>query len=112
MNDVSVIDVLNDYQISLKDLELQDWINLIKPSDLVQLPVLQRALKLSNALNKEKITKSQLNCFCAYNEYHFSAEGGTAVAKVKYLLRNEKNIRHKEELYLTFGNRLDKEKEK
>lgn len=112
LNDVSVIDVLNDYQISLKDLELQDWINLIKPSDLVQLPVLQRALKLSNALNKEKITKSQLNCFCAYNEYHFSAEGGTAVAKVKYLLRNEKNIRHKEELYLTFGNRLDKEKEK
>ena len=111
LSGANVIHVLEDYQINLEDLELQDWVNLVKPSDLVQLPVLQQALKLTDALSKKRITKSQLNCFCAYNEYHFNSEGGVAIAKVKYLLQHELNIRHKDEMYMNFGNRLGLNKE-
>lgn len=111
LNGSNVINVLEDYQINLDELELQDWVNLIKPSDLVQLPILQRALKLTDALSKQRITRSQLNCFCAYNEYHFNSEGGVAIAKVKYLLQHELTIRHKDEMYLNFGNRLELKKE-
>ena len=40
------INVLKDFKIDVKSLVLGDWINLVKPSDLVQLPLLRTALKL------------------------------------------------------------------
>lgn|GEM_PF-2617818 len=51
-NKVKGINVLEEYEIPLKNLELQDWVNLVKPSDLVQLPVLRTALQLANAIEK------------------------------------------------------------
>lgn len=65
------IDVLNEYRIYIGSLGLQDWINLVKPSDLVQLPILQTALKLSNALEQNKITKKWLRCYIAYTLYNY-----------------------------------------
>lgn len=44
--DVEVINVLEDYGINILSLEHQDWLNLVKPSELVQLPVIEMALKL------------------------------------------------------------------
>lgn len=64
------VDVLEDFQIELNSLELQDWINLVKPSDLVQLPVLQTALKISFLLSNNIITRKWLKCFLAHTMYN------------------------------------------
>lgn len=64
------IDVLEDFQIELNSLGLQDWINLVKPSDLVQLPVLQTALKISFLLSSNIITRKWLKCFLAHTMYN------------------------------------------
>lgn len=63
------IDVLNDYSININSLELQDWINLVKPSDLVQLPVLRMALQLGNAVQEGKITENWLRVYIAHQLY-------------------------------------------
>lgn len=64
------INVLRDFKIAIKNLELQDWLNLLKPSELVQLPVVQTALKMSNAIENKKLTEDWLNCYIAYNLYY------------------------------------------
>jgi hypothetical protein len=64
------INVLKDFKIAIKNLELQDWLNLIKPSELVQLPVVQTALKMSNAIENKRLDEKWLNCYIAYNLYY------------------------------------------
>ena len=76
---VNNIDVLKDFSIKIESLELQDWLNLIKPSELVQLPVVQTALKLANCLSENKLDREKLSCFIAYNLYH--NQQSDAVAK-------------------------------
>lgn len=76
---VNNIDVLEDFSIKIESLELQDWLNLIKPSELVQLPVVQTALKLANCLSEGKLDREKLSCFIAYNLYH--NQQSDAVAK-------------------------------
>ena len=72
-------DVLEDFSIKIESLELQDWLNLIKPSELVQLPVVQTALKLAYCLSEGKLDREKLSCFIAYNLYH--NQQSDAVAK-------------------------------
>ena len=67
--DVNVINVLEDYGINLLKLEHQDWLNLVKPSELVQLPVIEMALKIANCLLNNMIEERWLKCFIAYNLY-------------------------------------------
>lgn len=76
---VNNIDVLKDFSIKIESLELQDWLNLIKPSELVQLPVVQTALKLAYCLSEGKLDREKLSCFIAYNLYH--NQQSDAVAK-------------------------------
>ena len=76
---VNNIDVLKDFSIKIESLELQDWLNLIKPSELVQLPVVQTALKLAYCLSEGKLDRKKLSCFIAYNLYH--NQQSDAVAK-------------------------------
>lgn len=76
---VNNIDVLEDFSIKIESLELQDWLNLIKPSELVQLPVVQTALKLAYCLSESKLDREKLSCFIAYNLYH--NQQSDAVAK-------------------------------
>ena len=76
---VNNIDVLEDFSIKIESLELQDWLNLIKPSELVQLPVVQTALKLAYCLSEGKLDREKLSCFIAYNLYH--NQQSDAVAK-------------------------------
>lgn len=64
------INILENFKIAIHNLELQDWLNLIKPSELVQLPVVQTALKMSNAIENKKLTEDWLNCYIAYNLYY------------------------------------------
>ena len=66
---VKQVDVLNDYTIPLESLELQDWTNLVKPSDLVQLPILRMALQLANAIAEKRICEILLKCYLALNTY-------------------------------------------
>lgn len=67
--DVEVINVMEEYGINILNLEHQDWLNLLKPSELVQLPVIEMALKIANCLLIESVDESWLKCFIAYNLY-------------------------------------------
>lgn len=89
INEANIIDVLNDYYIDLESLGLQDWLNLIKPSELVQLPIVQTALKLSNCLSNNKLDNKKLRCYIAYNLY-FNQQSDTVAkrAKIVGLLSN------------------------
>ncbi|REI01019.1 ATP-binding protein [Staphylococcus felis] len=69
IKNVKTINVLSDFKINIRNLDLQDWLNLIKPSELVQLPVLQMALKFANAIENEMIDKNWLKCYIAYQLY-------------------------------------------
>ena len=86
---VNNIDVLKDFSIKIESLELQDWLNLIKPSELVQLPVVQTALKLANCLSENKLDREKLSCFIAYNLYHNQQSDAVAKrAKIIGILQN------------------------
>jgi hypothetical protein len=86
---VNNIDVLEDLSIKIESLELQDWLNLIKPSELVQLPVVQTALKLANCLLESKLDREKLSCFIAYNLYHNQQSDAVAKrAKIIGILQN------------------------
>lgn len=76
------IDVLNDYSININSLELQDWINLVKPSDLVQLPVLRMALQLGNAMQEGKIAETWLRVYIAHQLY-FRLQTDTVAKRAK-----------------------------
>lgn len=65
------IDVFKDYKINIQSLDLQDWMNLVKPSDLVQLPILQTALKLSYALKNNRISETWLRCYLGLTLYSY-----------------------------------------
>ncbi|MBM9832365.1 DUF87 domain-containing protein, partial [Enterococcus faecalis] len=67
--DVEVINVMEEYGINILNLEHQDWLNLLKPSELVQLPIIEMALKIANCLLIESVDESWLKCFIAYNLY-------------------------------------------
>jgi DNA helicase HerA-like ATPase len=62
------IDVKDEYKIAINELELQDWINLLKPSNLVQQPILEMALKLSIYLSDFDFEEA-LRCFLALQMY-------------------------------------------
>lgn len=100
---VNNIDVLNDFSIKIESLELQDWLNLIKPSELVQLPVVQTALKLANCLSENKLDREKLSCFIAYNLYH--NQQSDAVAKRSKIIGILEGTRISTENYNSqFGN--------
>lgn len=107
---VNSIDVLKDFSIKIESLELQDWLNLIKPSELVQLPVVQTALKLAYCLSEGKLDREKLSCFIAYNLYH--NQQSDAVAKRSKIIGILKGTRISTEKYNSqFGNFSQKDEE-
>ncbi|EHT4840979.1 ATP-binding protein, partial [Listeria monocytogenes] len=74
-------------QINLKDLELQDWINLVKPSDLVQLPILRMSLQLADTIANGRISEIWLRCFLAKTLYtHVQTDAIAKRTKILSLL--------------------------
>lgn len=71
INGIERIDVLSDFKINIENMDLQDWINLVKPSDLVQLPILQTALKLADGIKNNRISKIWLKCYVAHTLYSY-----------------------------------------
>ncbi|MGR8838329.1 ATP-binding protein [Leuconostoc falkenbergense] len=95
------IDVLNEYQIEVNSLALEDWINLLEPSDLVQIPILRRALQLGNAMDNKKLKPDWFELYMAYSLYNNVQTDAVAKrAKIIGLLRGKKvDTSH----YTTFG---------
>ena len=101
---------MEDFSIKIESLELQDWLNLIKPSELVQLPVVQTALKLAYCLSEGKLDKEKLSCFIAYNLYH--NQQSDAVAKRSKIIGILEGTRISTEKYNSqFGNFSQKDEE-
>lgn len=64
--------ILEEFKIEICTLDLQDWINLIRPSELVQLPILQTALKFSHAIATHgKDLVIWIKCYLAYTLYNY-----------------------------------------
>lgn len=64
--------ILEEFKIEICTLGLQDWINLIRPSELVQLPILQTALKLSHAIATHGgDLVIWLKCYLAHTLYNY-----------------------------------------
>lgn len=56
---------MNDIAISLSDLTLEDWINLVRPADRVQLPILKQALRLATVLIDKPQFEEAIKVYCA-----------------------------------------------
>lgn len=56
---------MNDIAISLKNLTLEDWINLVRPADRVQLPILKQALRLASVLINKPQLDEAIKVYCA-----------------------------------------------
>lgn len=104
------IDVLNEYQIEVNSLDLEDWINLLEPSDLVQMPILRKALQLGNSIEKKLIKSDWFELFMAYSLYNNVQTDAVAKrAKIIGLLRG-KTIDVSN--YTVFGNFTNPQSEK
>lgn len=100
------INVSQERGIKLSDLNFQDWINLVKPSDLVQLPILEMALRISNAISSDTLNKDAFNCYIALTLY-MSQQTDAAAKRVKIcsLLNNvEGSSDHLKNYDSKFGN--------
>src|SRR5699024_7278455 len=61
MNSIS----MDDVAINLENLTVEDWINLVRPSDKVQLPILKQAIKLASLLHEEKNLSNAIIVYAA-----------------------------------------------
>lgn len=57
---------LQDLAIPLDTLDMEDWINLIRPDENVQLPLLRQALRMANVLNNTGDRERANSCIRAY----------------------------------------------
>lgn len=56
---------MSEIAISLSDLTLEDWINLVRPANKVQLPILKQALRLASVLMNESELDEAIKVYCA-----------------------------------------------
>lgn len=103
--DVYHIDILNDISINLEKLTKEDWINLVDPSNQVQLPVLLKALKLAALMNAE----SEFNWIKAYAALELynnvQTDANAKKTKVQSLLKsqNSQELNRAARMFNDFG---------
>ncbi|UDM80400.1 ATP-binding protein [Vagococcus fluvialis] len=103
--DVYHIDILNDISINLEKLTKEDWINLVDPSNQVQLPVLLKALKLAALMNAE----SEFNWIKAYAALELynnvQTDANAKKTKVQSLLKsqNSQELNRAAQMFNDFG---------
>lgn len=56
---------MDEIAISLEDLTIEDWVNLVRPADRVQLPILKQALRLANVIEKNQNWREAIIAYCA-----------------------------------------------
>ncbi|GGF99086.1 helicase HerA domain-containing protein [Paenibacillus aceti] len=67
----TITDVLTEISIPLNTLSPDDWINLVQPSNAVQLPVLMNGLRLANLIeNNESSICDWVKAYCALELYN------------------------------------------
>lgn len=107
-NGTQIIDVSQEYKIKIANLTLQDWLNLVKPSELVQLPILQTALKIGNVLMHRRLTEKGLKCYLAATLYNSVQTDAVAKrAKIIGLLNNLVEFEEVLGQYTQYGNFRD-----
>lgn len=89
--DVYHIDILNDISINLEKLSKEDWINLVDPSNQVQLPVLLKSLKFA-ALMKTESQFHWIKAYAALELYNnVQTDANAKKTKVQSLLKSQNN---------------------
>ncbi|SER24048.1 ATP-binding protein [Piscibacillus halophilus] len=63
--DLTYVEKVSDISISIDSLILDDWLNLLQPSEATQKPVLLNALKLANHLETNSSDVWWIRAFCA-----------------------------------------------
>jgi DNA helicase HerA-like ATPase len=69
--DTECIKGIEYVHIPLEMLSEQDWVNLVRPSELVQRPVLLDAIRLGALLESDTSTSSWIRVYCAYVMYKY-----------------------------------------
>lgn len=60
---------IEDIAIDLKSLTIEDWINLVRPSDKVQLPILNQALRLAHIMQYDDELHNAIKIYCAVETF-------------------------------------------
>lgn len=96
-----LIDIIKDYRIPISSLDLQDWINLVKPAEQVQLPILLISLKIASLIKKPNMLK-WIKLYLAYTLFNrVQTDVLGKRTKIIFLLRQEEiDISH----YTQYGN--------
>lgn len=85
---INKVDMKNEIAIDLKELGKEDWINLIDPSNLSQMPVLLKSLKLGSLLDSTS-KYEWLKAYCALELYkNVQTDANAKKAKVVGLLES------------------------
>lgn len=94
---------IEDVSIDLKSLTIEDWINLVRPSDKVQLPVLKQAVRLASLLDENENLSMAITVYAALELFNNNYTGGLAkrntvinlLEKTSFLKETEFDIHRK-----------------
>src|SRR5699024_8157723 len=106
---------MNEIAIDLKNLTIEDWINLVRPSDRVQLPVLKQALKFANIIRQDKSLHDAIKVYCAVETFKRHPTDGVVKRNlvINYLRESDfmeaVDFNLAEKYHAIYGNVLDKD---
>src|SRR5699024_7325402 len=69
---------IEDIAIDLESLTIADWINLVRPSDKVQLPALKQAIRLASLLESDEDLSMAIIVYAALELFNNNYTGGLA----------------------------------
>lgn len=79
------IKVSEEYKINIQELELQDWINLLKPSVQIQLPMLQTALRIANIIQNNEYDRTKLLKLYLAKTLYYSQQTDAVTKRTKVI---------------------------
>lgn len=104
------IDVSKEISIDLEELDKDDWINLVHPSEQVQLPVLLKSLKIANYLGNdgsdEKENSDWIRVFFARQLFeNVQTDANAKKSKIQGILKSisDKRLNEASSLFNDFG---------
>lgn len=106
---LSKVDI-KDIAIPLDKLLKEDWINLVRPAEGVQLPILLQGLRMGYLIEKEEINEDILKVFYAKELYNnVQTEAVAKRSKIIGLLKDIEEFSEILDNYNTFGHLGDHE---
>lgn len=104
------IDILEDVSIELSQMEKEDWINLVDPSNQTQLPVLLKSLKFANLMTEDS-EFSWIKAYAALELFNnVQTDANAKKVKVQSLLNSlgDENLTRAAQMFNDFGGVADK----